>query len=106
MIDSRVKLTFSLAIIVACLASLRNLFSRDTARSKQQEKPVNPGHSNLFLRGSSSRGKLRDILDSLATKPDEVESQYQQHRDDDSEAQSIIAHHRALAKPVMIPRET
>ena len=80
------------AIIVACLATFRNLFSRESSRHKF-EKPAAPASSNLFLHGSGRRNKIRDILDSLASMPDHAHSGYQQQNENSSDAQSIIDHH-------------
>ncbi|KAL8643688.1 MAG: hypothetical protein Q9226_008185 [Calogaya cf. arnoldii] len=82
----------SIAIIVACLATFRNLFSREN-NSQRVEKPVGPGSSNLFLRGSGRRIKMSDVLDSLASKPDHGHSGYQQQSENTSDAQSIIDNH-------------
>ncbi|KAL8762222.1 MAG: hypothetical protein Q9184_001739 [Pyrenodesmia sp. 2 TL-2023] len=81
-----------LAIIVACLATLRNLFSCKSSHPKS-EQPAAPGSSNLFPRGSGNRKKMRDILDSLASMPDTVHTGYRQQSENTSDAQSIINHH-------------
>jgi len=80
------------AINVACLATFRNLFSRETSRHKF-EQPAAPASSNVFLRGSGRRNKIQDILDSLASMPDQSHSRYQQQNENTSDAQSIIDHH-------------
>ncbi|KAI4274742.1 MAG: hypothetical protein LQ337_003713 [Flavoplaca oasis] len=75
------------ASVVACLATFRNLFSRESSRP-QVEKAAAPGSSNMFLRGSRRRIKMSDILDSLASKPDNSGSGYQEQSEDASDAQS------------------
>lgn len=65
-----------LAIIVACLASFRNLFSSQP-QTKRYTPPSGPSGSNKWLRGSKSRSKLRQLIDTLASTPDEVHSTYQ-----------------------------
>ncbi|KAL8993148.1 MAG: hypothetical protein Q9169_006569 [Polycauliona sp. 2 TL-2023] len=82
----------SIAIIVACLATFRNLFSRESSR-QQVEKPVAPGSPNKFLRGGGRRIKMSDVLDSLASKPDHSDSGYQQQSEATSDAQSIMDNH-------------
>ncbi|KAI4258269.1 MAG: hypothetical protein L6R42_005202 [Xanthoria sp. 1 TBL-2021] len=82
----------SIAIIVACLATFRNLFSRESSRPRI-EKPAAPGSSNLFLRGSGRRIKMSDVLDSLASRPDDGHSGYQQQSEATSDAQSIVDNH-------------
>lgn len=79
------------AIIVACLATFRNLFSRESDRHEFR-KAAALASSNLFLRGSGRRNKIRDILDSIASMPDHAHSGYQQHNENVSDAQSIIDH--------------
>ncbi|KAL9032458.1 MAG: hypothetical protein Q9180_006489, partial [Flavoplaca navasiana] len=80
------------AIIVACLATFRDLFSRESSRP-QAEKAAVPGSSNMFLRGSGRRIKMSDILDSLASKPDLGGSGYQEQSEDASDAQSTVDNH-------------
>ena len=87
------RLILILAIIVSCLATFRNLLSRDNSRRQNLQKPAIPGSSNLFLRGSGKRKIVRDILDSLASTPDHPHSGYQQHTENASDAQSIINRH-------------
>ena len=84
-------ITLTSAIIVACLATFRNLFSRESSRRKV-EKAAKPASSNLFLRGTGSRKKIRDILDSLASVPDHDQWGYQQQSETTNDARSIIDH--------------
>lgn len=86
------RLKITSAIIVACLATFRNLFSREGSRAKAQ-KPAGHPSSNLLLRGNGRRGKLRDILDTLASTPEDAHLRFQRPMDDMSDAQSIIEHH-------------
>ncbi|KAI4224913.1 MAG: hypothetical protein L6R36_004313 [Xanthoria steineri] len=79
----------SIAIIVACLATFRNLFSRESSRPRN-EKPVGPGSSNMFLRGSGRRIKMSDVLDSLASKPEDGQSKYHHQSEATSDAQSMV----------------
>ncbi|KAI4200987.1 MAG: hypothetical protein LQ350_003556 [Teloschistes chrysophthalmus] len=81
----------SVAIIVACLATFRNLFSRESSRHKAI-KPEAPASSNLFLRGNGRRKKIRDILDSLVSIPEHTDSGYEEQNDYTSDARSIIDH--------------
>ncbi|KAL8665297.1 MAG: hypothetical protein Q9202_002348 [Teloschistes flavicans] len=81
----------SVAIIVACLASFRNLFSRGSNHTVIQ--PEAPASSNLFLRGIGRGKKIRDILDSLASIPEHPNSRYQEQSDHTSDTRSIIDHH-------------
>ncbi|KAI4202614.1 MAG: hypothetical protein LQ348_001478 [Seirophora lacunosa] len=82
----------SIAIIVACLASFRNLFSRESNRPRATP-PAAPTSSNLFLRGSGKRKKMRDILDSLASMPDAGHTGYRQQSEATSDTQSIMIRH-------------
>lgn len=76
-----------LAIIVACLASFRNLFSRENAR--RHPKPViSPNRSNLFLRGSTPRSKMKRLMDTLASTVEEPHSSYQVKIDGGIDVQS------------------
>lgn len=88
----RVWLLWCLAIIVACLASFRNLFSRESSRPRATP-PAAPTSSNLFLRGSGKRKKMRDILDSLASMPDAGHAGYRQQSEATSDTQSIMIRH-------------
>ena len=65
-----------LAIIVACLASFRNLFSAQP-QTKRYEPPSGPSGSNKWLQGSKARSKLRQLIDTLASSSDETRSTYQ-----------------------------
>ena len=77
---------------MACLATFRNLFSRESNSRHKVEIPAGPNSSNLFLRGSGRRNKSVDILDSLASRPDHANSGYRQQNENTSDAQSIIDH--------------
>lgn len=65
-----------LAIIVACLASFRNLFSAQP-QTKRYEPPSGPSGSNKWLQGSKPRSKLRQFIDTLASSSDQTHSTYQ-----------------------------
>ncbi|KAL8941874.1 MAG: hypothetical protein Q9216_001984 [Gyalolechia sp. 2 TL-2023] len=92
-------ITDCLTIIVACLATFRNLFSRENSRHKAESMAAPPS-SNLFLRGSGKRIKMRDILDSLVSMPDPTHSSYQRQDENTSEAQSIVNSHK---RDVQVP---
>ncbi|KAI4254446.1 MAG: hypothetical protein LQ352_003091 [Teloschistes flavicans] len=81
----------SVAVIVACLGSFRNLFSRESNHNVVQTEA--PTSSNLFLRGNGRRKKIRDILDSLASIPEHPNSRYQKQSDHTSDTRSIIDYH-------------
>lgn len=60
-----------LAMIVVCLASFRNLFSRKTSRQPvKRDEPARS--SNLFLRGNRHRNRMRSMIDTLATTSDDI----------------------------------
>ncbi|KAL8850284.1 MAG: hypothetical protein Q9221_004794 [Calogaya cf. arnoldii] len=82
----------SVAIIVACLATFRNLFSRENGR-QPGNKPIQPGPSSFFVRGGGRRVKMSDILDSLASRPDDSHWGHQQQSDDTSDVHSIVENH-------------
>ena len=82
-----------LAIIVACLATFRNLFSRENNGHKVAQQAA-PASSNLFLRGSGSRKKIRDILASLESMPDNTHSSYSRQAEYADESQSIVGQHQ------------
>jgi hypothetical protein len=70
-----------LAIVVACLASFRNLFSRQTSR--QNPKRYEPSdRSNLFLQGGKSRRRIRTLIDVLVSTSDDPHSSDQVHIED------------------------
>lgn len=77
-----------LAIIVACLASFRNLFSSQP-QSKRYEPPSG---SNRWLQGSKSRSKLRQLIDTLASTSDDVHSTYQVRIECGNDNGSAAAH--------------
>ena len=66
----------SLAIIVACLASLRNLFSRENPQHHPKFYEP-PAASNLFLRGSKPRSRMRHFIDTLASTSENNHPSYQ-----------------------------
>ena len=78
-----------LAIIVACLATFRNLFSRETTRSRPTPRK-GPGSSNQFLRGSKPRDRIRNFIDTLASVGDHRQSSYQLQDEGENDIQSII----------------
>lgn len=82
----------NLAITVACLASFRNLFSRENShhRPKRYEPP---NTSDRFLQGSKSRNKMRNLIDTLASNSDYTNSSYQVQVDSGHDTQSMIDHH-------------
>ncbi|KAL8956364.1 MAG: hypothetical protein Q9193_006107 [Seirophora villosa] len=82
----------SIAIVVACLASFRNLFSRESNHPRVTP-PAAPASSNLFLHGSGKRKKMRDILDSLVSMPDAGHAGYRQQSEATSDTQSILIRH-------------
>lgn len=77
------------AIIVACLATFRNLFSRETTRSRPTPQIV-PGSSNLFLRGSKPRDRFRNFIDTLASAPEYPHSSYQVQVESGDDMRSMI----------------
>lgn len=88
-----VRLTIPIsAIIVACLATFRNLFSRESSRQKHEQVAA-PGPSNLFLRGSGGQKKVRDILDLMGSMRDHSHSGYQEQSGYTSDSQSIVDHY-------------
>lgn len=78
-----------LAIIVACLASFRNLFSSHP----QPKRYEPPGASNRFLRGSTPRSRLRHLIDTLASTSEDIHSPYQVRVDSGNDSRSMIDHH-------------
>ena len=81
------------AIIVACLASFRNLFSRENAR--RHPKPfISPNRSNLILRGSAPRSKIKRLMDTLASTEEEPHSSYQVQIDGGIDVQSTNKFHQ------------
>lgn len=84
--------TGCVAIIVACLASFRNLFSRENSRS-QPKRYEPPNSSNIFLRGTKSRSRMRNLIDTLASDSDYPHSSYQVQVDGGNDTRSTIDHH-------------
>ena len=91
--------TVSLAIIVACLASFRNLFSRENSRH-QPKRYEPPNSSNIFLRGSKSRSRMRNLIDTLASDSDYHNSSYQVQVDGGNDTRSTIDPHNDFSVPV------
>lgn len=79
------------AIVVACLATFRNLFSREGYRHKA-DISTPPGLSNAFLRGGGGRKKIRGILDSLTSMSEHSRSGYENQNGSTSDDQSVNNH--------------
>lgn len=91
--------TVSLAIIVACLASFRNLFSRENS-SHQPKRYQPPSSSNIFHRGSKSRSRMRNLIDTLASDLDYHNSSYQVQVDGGNDTRSTIDPHNDFHVPI------
>ncbi|MCJ1467454.1 hypothetical protein MMC07_006079 [Pseudocyphellaria aurata] len=83
--------TVPLAIIVACLASFRNLFSRGNPQHRP-ERFEPPAASNLFPRGSKPRSRMRHFIDTLASTSESSYSSYQVQVDSGNGTESMTDH--------------
>lgn len=96
-----------LAIIVACLASFRNLFSRQNLQhGPKQFEP--PNRSNLFLR-DKPRGRLKNLTDEFASTSDKSYSRIEVYIDVEIDTQPMMFSfdfalhgHSQLPKPMYI----
>lgn len=91
--------TVSLAIIVACLASFGNLFSRENSRHPPKRYQP-PNSSSIFVRGSKSRSRMRNLIDTLASDLDYHNSSYQVQVDGGNETRSTIDPHNDFDVPI------
>ena len=66
----------SLAIIVACLATFRDLFSRESPRARHAPQ-VFPGAPNGLLRRSEPCNWFEKVVDTFASEAENKESTYQ-----------------------------